>query len=846
MEPNSVEDMSIIKENVNKYSSLIIQSVKTLAKPDGVPDKAREEAFKFLNSIIVMKFRFPDNLMRSLHEIIIGVNMNEKFSEFILLKAVDTLDKLVTLDPKTISDKQERKFMLAYVDRFKHFIRNFEKYSKSLIEAFLRLMLRIVTVLDQEGVGTIYPFLSVTTVKALNYILSPTVPGMLQTYMIQIWQMACLKVLGDHTIFVKKYCDIPAEEIKDCELTLEKFIKVDSEDQSKTWQPVPSKDLDKPWFSQCVTKTKEWLANIEKNFYKIIEKNNLKVLSAMQEFCKNLAVWCSDAFVLTDHIDVFLIIHWIHSYWNVYLSEEGVKHFKLSNTISVFPGSDHFLPQIAKLGKIVEKEIEKVVKEFRKVKDMLNLANKTTSLLRLESLFKYATDLGVYYDYNVIKKLYISMLQICEFKNPKVTIVKENTGLSAIFNAQELHSEQLLDDVQNFICSQITFLEGNMDTYFGFSKMISQFSGSICEQMYSEITNDIDTIDANIEFAHKAFGYTQKCRIYFILVNLMNNTRHDLHEKCLVFILEKMRDSWNITHPIQKTYVTLCLMVVHNCLAHAFPESLKLKNKVFTEVFTLLSHKFDSVKKAALLNIDIIKTQENCATISEIIESRQGVFWANIFSTIKYLDIDTNTMKISLVFKSLKTYGHQTFKANLDRVIEYLWTSFDHFFDISDWPSLLVIFELIVVTTELVNQYVKDEKEFTNGIKNMILRLKPFFVSIKHKSVVYSSLEAFKNWVAYLSQVGFDPEEATNFSDEDGPNVICSDGLSILAYKIYPDLIHILKTSDFSDPKYFDTPGTNVASNHIWALRIFREINRYRKEFLVTGHRFYEGKFWLI
>jgi len=86
----------------------------------------------------------------------------------------------------------------------------------------------------------------------------------------------------------------------------------------------------------------------------------------------------------------------------------------------------------------------------------------------------------------------------------------------------------------------------------------------------------------------------------------------------------------------------------------------------------MLSHRFDSVNKAALLCIELIKKEEKCETISEIIESRHGVFWSNVFSTVKYLDLSQDTTKIALVFRSLSTYGFKSFKNNLDSVVEYL------------------------------------------------------------------------------------------------------------------------------------------------------------------------------
>lgn len=114
MEARSGEDMA----------KFIVQSVKTLAKTDGVADKNREDSFKFINYIISLGFKFPDNLLRSLYEIIIGVNMDEKLPEFIILEAIKTLNKLTEINYQFITDKKDKKILLAYVDRFKYFMRN--------------------------------------------------------------------------------------------------------------------------------------------------------------------------------------------------------------------------------------------------------------------------------------------------------------------------------------------------------------------------------------------------------------------------------------------------------------------------------------------------------------------------------------------------------------------------------------------------------------------------------------------------------------------------------------------------------------------------------------------------
>ena len=192
---------------------MIISSVKTLSQREGPSDKNREQSFKFLNSIMAIGFKFPENLLKSIYEISIGVNMSEALPEFIILTSTQTLNRLIDVNPKFIIHKEHKKILLAFIDRFKYFIRNWEKYSKDIIEEFLKVMLKLSSLLDYDGIGTIFPFLSVTTVKALIYII-PGVNGMIQTYLMKIWQIACLKVLGDKSFFVQKYFQQDIEEIK--------------------------------------------------------------------------------------------------------------------------------------------------------------------------------------------------------------------------------------------------------------------------------------------------------------------------------------------------------------------------------------------------------------------------------------------------------------------------------------------------------------------------------------------------------------------------------------------------------------------------------------------------------
>ena len=361
------------------------------------------------------------------------------------------------------------------------------------------------------------------------------------------------------------------------------------------------------------------------------------------------------------------------------------------------------------------------------------------------------------------------------------------------------------------------------------------------EQIYSLWVNEIQSINSDEYFSNKAYGFSKKCRLYCLIYMIMDSSNHKLHEQWITFLLSNMKEWYSINFPVQKTFATVVLMCLRNCLHHFSPNNIKLKNKVFAEIFCQLSQKFECVSKAASSWIEIILKNENCKSISELLDSRYGVFWSNVFSSIKYLDINTNTEKILLIFRSLKAFGANTFKLKLDDVLGYLSSGIDHFLEINDWRSLLTIFEIVIITSELVNEWRLNDPKHSNAIKNLVLRLKPFFASVRNKRLVNYSIVIYKNLIPYLNLVGFEAEESKNFSDEDGPNVICNDGLSILTYKFYEDFIFILNTKNEESKTIYDKPEFNVTSNHIHVLQLFTEINKYRDEFFVSGHRFYEG-----
>ncbi|CAI2383733.1 unnamed protein product [Moneuplotes crassus] len=826
--------------NVNDMSKFIIESVKTLSQKEGVSDKQREDALKFLNGIMKVGFKFPENLLKSMFEILIAHNLSETRPEFIILASAKTFNRLIDEGPKLITQKEDKRILLAFVEKFKHYVRNCEKYSKDVIEEFLKIMLKVISLLDYDGAGTIFPLISVTAVKTLIYVI-PGVNGMIQSYLLRIWQIACLKVIGDSSFFMQKYFKDEAEEQKiSNSLTLEEFLNPKKENVNI--EEARTKNLDKPWLMQCASKVQDCMRNIDNNFQKLAEKNNLKTFNALSEFVEHLISVCSNIFLFTENYEIFLTSNAVYNYCRVLTTEspegEGIKH--RVNLRSLFPSSEYFSSRKSAIMLLLESTVQNLCRKLKKEKH-------TLSLLKLESLFKYSNDCRFTFKEETFKKLYISLLTLVEVKNTKVTLLKEGSGLTEVFDKTKLAPTEIEDDIDLFLCNELTYFENSLEAYYGLHKIFLQFPVVLCGQIYSQIVKDVELIDSDEQYSHKAYGFIKKSSLYFLLSCLMGSIKHDLHDQCLEFVLEKMKDTTELKYPVQKTYITVLLMVLKNCIINTDSPNLKLKNKIFTEIFTLLSHKFDCVNKAALLCIELVKRQEGCSSISQIISSRHGVFWSNVFSYIKYLDLmNKNTTKIYLIFRSLKTYGYVNFKENLDDVIEYLSQAIDHFLEINDWNSLMVIFDLIGITSELIKDHVTaEDKQFANLVKNLLLRIKQFFTATRSRKLVSKSIDIFKNCIPYLSDVGFSLEDAKNFSDEDPENTLLNDGLGILVHKFYEDLLFILKEKDYSAQKShsrigmsFEAPGFSNTSNHISVVRFFIELNKYRKEFLTIGHRY--------
>lgn len=131
--------------------------------------------------------------------------------------------------------------------------------------------------------------------------------------------------------------------------------------------------------------------------------------------------------------------------------------------------------------------------------------------------------------------------------------------------------------------------------------IFQQFPKNLCNQMYSQAAKDIEIINENVEYSQRAFGYLRKSSLYLLISLLMQNIKHDLHNNCLSLILDTLRESPELKFPVQKTYITIIVNCLQTLIKNTDMPSLKLKNKIFTEIFTLLSHKFDCVNKAALL-----------------------------------------------------------------------------------------------------------------------------------------------------------------------------------------------------------------------------------------------------
>ena len=284
--------------------------------------------------------------------------MSESLPEFIVLQSSQTLNRIIDINAKYMISKGDKGILLTFIDRFKHYVRNCDTYSKDLIEEFLKIMFKLSSLLDYDGLGTIFPFLSVTAVKALIYVL-PGVNGMIQTYLTRIWQFSCLKVIGDNSFYVQKYFTKELEEDYDnSKMTIEEFINSQKEEKAK--EEAKSMELDKPWIKEWALKVQEWLNNIDKNFYKLVEKNNLKTFCAISDFVDNLLSYWSNIFLITGNYEIFLTANAIYNYWRVYTKEspEGNEVRFRVNLRSIFSPNDIFIKHKGKILELVETSIE--------------------------------------------------------------------------------------------------------------------------------------------------------------------------------------------------------------------------------------------------------------------------------------------------------------------------------------------------------------------------------------------------------------------------------------------------------------------------------------------------------
>jgi len=221
--------------------------------------------------------------------------------------------------------------------------------------------------------------------------------------------------------------------------------------------------------------------NIDLNFYKLVESNNLKVFGAVQEFIETLVTLCSEIFMKTDNLEIFLRVQYVYNFCRIHTNDfgSGPELSNKPNVRSILPNNDNFIKHSRQVCRIVETEAENISRQLKKIKTEANESKKKLAIVRMQVIFRFATDLGLQLSQEVIRKLYISLVQLVSFKNTKVTLLKETKGFDTVFDAHKLISDELTTDVDTYICSQLDFFDGNIEAFYGLKKTISQFSGTI-------------------------------------------------------------------------------------------------------------------------------------------------------------------------------------------------------------------------------------------------------------------------------------------------------------------------------------------------------------------------------
>jgi len=106
--------------------------------------------------------------------------------------------------------------------------------------------------------------------------------------------------------------------------------------------------------------------------------------------------------------------------------------------------------------------------------------------------------------------------KLIEFKNPKVSLLKDTTGVDGILSLDQLKTNQLLDDINLYLCSQIENIDNDIQVFKRIQSLFQMFSANICQEMYFQAINDLETY-SNSEFSSKPYGLVKKAKLYIII-----------------------------------------------------------------------------------------------------------------------------------------------------------------------------------------------------------------------------------------------------------------------------------------------------------------------------------------
>lgn len=230
-------------------------------------------------------------------------------------------------------------------------------------------MYKLAYLLDYDALGIVFPFLSVITIKWLILVI-PSANGTMQSYLTQIWQISLIKVFGDSSSLVNKHFGFQNDQsvLDLSNLSFEEFLKRDinqSKQASSSVQKERTKELDKDWMIECCSKIYDCLVNLEQNFYKLAERNNLKVLQVVNQLVESLVCSWSKVFLRTSNYKIFIVAHYIIWYCEALWDLESDKDNEKDKRKTIFPISSEFHASLTEVSNLIENECKLVSFELK-------------------------------------------------------------------------------------------------------------------------------------------------------------------------------------------------------------------------------------------------------------------------------------------------------------------------------------------------------------------------------------------------------------------------------------------------------------------------------------------------